>query len=141
MISPGHNSAMLTYSTLDPNLYTPTKEKPYQGIWVGDYSAHGCEFLLIIQSDIPEDEEFEDDSEFVPRGSLHALKLTGDPNVPRGEITFLANDIGPNGLIKVETEEPFKGARIVEAQGHVAGLGFHDGKLYPSQSEPKEENV
>ncbi|CAI7670406.1 unnamed protein product [Penicillium manginii] len=133
MISPGHNSAMLTYSTLDPNLYTPTKEKPYQGIWVGDYSAHGCEFLLIIQSDIPEDEEFEDDSEFVPRGSLHALKLTGDPNVPRGEITFLANDIGPNGLIKVETEEPFKGARIVEAQGHVAGLGFHDDTYISSQ--------
>jgi hypothetical protein len=40
-----------TYATLDPKLYTPTEEKPFRGIWVGDYSGHGCEFLLMNQPD------------------------------------------------------------------------------------------
>ena len=29
----------------------PTDKKPWQGIWVGDYSAHGCEFLLVMHKD------------------------------------------------------------------------------------------
>jgi len=37
---------IITYSTLDPVLYTPTPTKPWRGIWVGDYSGHGCEFLV-----------------------------------------------------------------------------------------------
>lgn len=134
MITPSSNSAMITYSTFDPTLYTPTREKPYQGIWVGDYSAHGCEFLLVIQGDPADDEEIQDTTGVVQRGSLHAIKLTGDPNVPRGEITFKSGDIGPKGLIKVETEEPFKGSRIVRSQGHVAGLGFHDGNEFSPRS-------
>ena len=40
-----------TWSTLLEESVTPTKRKPWQGIWVGDYSAHGCEFLLVIQRD------------------------------------------------------------------------------------------
>ena len=40
-----------TYSALVEETYTPTASKPYQGIWVGDYSAHGCEFLLVMQSE------------------------------------------------------------------------------------------
>jgi len=42
---------VMTYSTLLEGTYTPTKAKPWQGIWVGDYSAHGCEFLLVLQRD------------------------------------------------------------------------------------------
>ncbi|KAJ5131082.1 uncharacterized protein N7515_007121 [Penicillium bovifimosum] len=149
---------ILTFSTLDPALYTPTKEKPYQGIWVGDYSAHGCEFLLIVQKEVApprsENEESEDDwmdeyywddsdeeevqamethddyepdsQEIVQQGRLEAIKLTGDPNVPRGQYSFVAKDIGPSGLLRVATDEPFVGARIVRSRGHVAGLGFHD---------------
>ena len=59
---------------------------------------------------------------------MEAIKLTGDPNVPRGEISFIADDIGPNGLVRVDSKEPFENARIVRCVGHVAGLGFHDGK-------------
>lgn len=125
-----------TYATLDESLYTPTEEKPYQGIWVGDYSAHGCEFLLFYQC-VPEGpaetqspEQPKDGAErVVPRGSLKAVKLTGDPNVPRGELSFWADDIGPDGLLRVETEEPFKNARIVKSWGQVAGLGYRDGML------------
>lgn len=44
-----------TFSTLLEECYVPTEKKPYQGIWVGDYSAHGCEFLLVMQTERPPD--------------------------------------------------------------------------------------
>lgn len=135
-----------TYATLDPTLYTPTPRYPYRGIWVGDYSGHGCEFLLIHQ---PEDDDpnFEPDmiakrddetdeefaqrktDETVYRGRLEAIKLTGDPNVPRGEYTFVVDDLGPEGFVTVVEEPPFRGARVVKSKGHVAATGFMDGEL------------
>ncbi|KAJ5891434.1 uncharacterized protein N7473_007662 [Penicillium subrubescens] len=124
-ITPTDNEAISNYATIDPSLYVPTKEKPYQGIWVGDYSAHGCEFLLIYQIIRCEGSE--------QSNTLRAVKLTGDPNVPRGEVTFVAQDIGPAGLIRVADEEPFAGARIVHCFGHVAGLGFRDDSYTTSQ--------
>lgn len=137
--------AVMTYSTLDPELYTPTPTKPWRGIWVGDYSGHGCEFLLINQPDDPPatDEELglsrgdiESDETWekrrlearIYRGRLEAIKLTGDPNVPRGEYTFVADDLGEDGFVGHATEEPFTGARIVRSKGHVAGTGFVEGK-------------
>ncbi|KAI3340763.1 hypothetical protein F4824DRAFT_400131 [Ustulina deusta] len=139
----------VTYSTLDPVLYTPTPERPWRGIWVGDYSVHGCEFLLINQPDIDEEGyqeplvklDTESDAEFqsrflsqkVYRGSLEAIKLTGDPNVPRGEYTFLAGDLGEDGFIGIAEEPPFEGARIVRSRGHVAGVGFTGDNYIESQ--------
>lgn len=134
-----------TYSTLDPELYTPTIDQPWKGIWVGDYSAHGCEFLLITQSHPnPFDEAAYDatrtDDESAAdfqrrktdarryRGRLEAIKLTGDPNVPRGECTFLAEDLGEQGFVTTVEEEPFRGARVVRSKGHVAQTGFVNGK-------------
>lgn len=136
---------IMTYSTLDPELYTPTATKPWRGIWVGDYSGHGCEFLLINQPDDPPttDEELglvrlssETDEQWekrrldarVYRGRLEAIKLTGDPNVPRGEYTFVADDLGPDGFVGHAAEEPFTGARVVRSKGHVAATGFVGGR-------------
>jgi hypothetical protein len=137
---------VITYATLDPVLYTPTLLKPWRGIWVGDYSGHGCEFLLINQ---PDDElsvsdedlglfRLEDETEEawsrrrndarVYRGRLEAIKLTGDPNVPRGEYTFVADDLGEEGFVGVAQEPPFSGTRVVRSKGHIARTGFHEGK-------------
>lgn len=135
-----------TFSTLDPKLYTPTEDKPFRGIWVGDYSGHGCEFLLMHQPDdevpfdlssIPAKRLDESDKVYqkrvweakVFRGRLEAIKLTGDPNIPRGEYTFIADDIGEEGLVRVAEEAPFKGARMVKSRGHIANRMFTDGKL------------
>jgi hypothetical protein len=138
-----------TYATLDPILYTPTKQKPYRGIWVGDYSGHGCEFLLIDQPDTEKKfdkkkvvqeagetleewetrtkEEEKKCKELLYRGRLQAVKLTGDPNVPRGEYTFIADDILTNrGFIRTATEEPFRGARIVHSRGQIGDRMFQN---------------
>jgi len=139
-----------TYSTLDPALYTPTVDKPYRGIWIGDYAGHGCEFLLIHQPDdevpfdessvVRRDDETEDEfcarkrEERIYRGRLEAIKLTGDPNIPRGEYTFVADDIGKDGFVRVADEAKFKGARIVKSRGHVAERQFKNGKSALSQA-------
>jgi len=160
-----------TWSTIDPALYTPTKEKPYQGIYAGDYAGHGVEFLLIMQTDkapppprrqepssyfrsmltaLGDDDADEDmleewltgqpsaahgrhvspppDPEGIYQGAMEAVKLTGDPHIPRGEHTFIADDLGPGGFIRVADEHPFKGARVVRSRGHVAARGFQNGE-------------
>jgi hypothetical protein len=134
-----------TYATLDPKVYTPTEEKPYRGIWVGDFSGHGCEFLLVNQAD--DEEPFDEASvvqredetvekwearkkeERIYRGSLEAIKLTGDPHVPRGEYTFISDDIGKAGFVRTATEARFKGARIVKSRGHIAANMFRNGEF------------
>jgi hypothetical protein len=74
-------------------------------------------------------ETTKEEEESIYRGRIEAVKLTGDPNIPRGEYTFIAPDIGPNGLLRVASEELFKGARIVKSVGHIAARGFRDGKF------------
>ncbi|KAL2132677.1 hypothetical protein VTI74DRAFT_3516 [Chaetomium olivicolor] len=132
-----------TYATLEPEWYTPTEEKPWQGIWVGDYGGHGCEFLWVRQPDDEEpgggggegevtrlegevEEEWERGKREarVYRGRLEAVKLTGDVNVPRGECTFVVDDLGEGGFVRVEEEAPFEGVRVVKSRGHIANQGF-----------------
>lgn len=137
--------SVTTYSTLDPEVYTPSADMPWKGIWVGDYSTHGCEFLVIKQEhDSPFDDAAfdatrtgdETDADFAKRradarryrGSLEAVKLTGDPNVPRGECTFFANDLGEDGYVTTIEDDPFMGARVVQSKGHIARTGFTNGE-------------
>lgn len=70
----------------------------------------------------------DDEEQHIYQGRIEAVKLTGDPNIPRGEYTFIAPDIGPNGLLRVASEEMFKGAKIVRSVGHIAARGFRDGE-------------
>ncbi|KAI9766603.1 MAG: hypothetical protein M1840_006414 [Geoglossum simile] len=132
-----------TFSTLLPELWTPTEQKPWRGIWVGDYSKHGFEFLLLHQPDAASPasttingsggeggDDGSDGSDGVYQGRLEAIKLTGDPNVPRGEYSWIAEDIGRGGYLRVADEEMFRGARIVKSIGHVAREGFVDGELF-----------
>jgi hypothetical protein len=184
-----------TWATLPEECYTPSPQKPWQGIWCGDYAGHGCEFLVVMQPDHPkplperaewamrsrerdgsvssdgswstapteaisseEEDDFEtaddledsvatlqgafhgadseghaeevdkEEDDAIYQGRIEAVKLTGDPNIPRGEYTFIAPDIGPHGLLRVASEDMFKGARIVKSVGHIAARGFRDGE-------------
>ena len=206
-----------TFATLPVGSFTPTAQKPWQGLWCGDYSGHGCEFLVVVQPDKEDErplpsgtdwlrqwfrggrrgsassggssytsatEEISEPAEAsvsermraeldslaghaqqaeaveeedqppiephavlegftempyqrtvqevtdyadVPSGRLEAIKLTGDPNIPRGEYSFIAPDIGHAGFLRVADETAFQGARIVRSAGHIAGRGFLDG--------------
>ncbi|AEO68196.1 uncharacterized protein THITE_2079092 [Thermothielavioides terrestris NRRL 8126] len=69
----------------------------------------------------------------VYRGRLLAIKLTGDANVPRGECSWVADDLGRGGLVRVATEEPFAGVRVVRSRGHVAHTGFRSDTYVDSQ--------
>jgi hypothetical protein len=133
-----------TYATLDPKLYTPSEHKPFRGIFVGEYGGHGTEFVLVTQpdDDAPFDhaaiiqaenetpEEFQERKKTaqIYRGSLQAIKLTGDPNVPRGEYTFKVEDLSK--ILRTATEEPFEGAKVVEGMGHIAEQMFKEGELF-----------
>lgn len=189
-----------TYASLHESCYTPTPQKPWQGIWCGDYSGHGCEFIAIIQPDVADERPLprgtgwlqewfkggrrgssSSDASFVsareeldattaiendntiqagpssqsvldahtlppppraasesgssdtphddvPSGRIEAIKLTGDPNIPRGHYTFIAPDIGHGGFVRVADEPTFRGARVVRSAGHIAGRGFRSGK-------------
>ncbi|KAK4149936.1 protein executer 2, chloroplastic [Chaetomidium leptoderma] len=134
--------AISTYATLDPELYTPTPTKPFRGIWVGDYGPHGCEFIWIHQPDDDDDDMFDPESiaryadesdeayaarkhdATIYRGRLEAIKLTGDSNVPRGEYSFIVDDLGGIGFLRVAHEPPFEGVRVVKSRGHLASQGF-----------------
>ena len=185
---------VVTFSTLLEESYTPSREKPWQGIWVGDYSGHGCEFLLVLQHEVtspmtlsrksstgsipggmtmaradanvglqdsdptlqlagaaesqnlvpgddvaeiaghdPAARDAQASSTEAPSGRLEAIKLTGDVNVPRGEYTWIAEDIGPKGLIRVANEQMFFGARTVRSWGHIAGRGYRHDRFISSQ--------
>ncbi|EMC94848.1 hypothetical protein BAUCODRAFT_25951 [Baudoinia panamericana UAMH 10762] len=197
-----------TFASLPDWCFTPTPQKPWQGLWCGDYSGHGCEFLVVLQPDkqderpLPEGMDWlrqwfrgqrrgsgssdssyasaQEDFDVVqaareqvalelaswteqeqyqvptpqailegftetpfdspsqptapnddaPSGRLEAIKLTGDPNIPRGEYTFVAPEIGEAGLLRVADEKIFKGARIVRSAGHIAGRGFREGEHF-----------
>ncbi|KAL2268408.1 hypothetical protein VTJ83DRAFT_3254 [Remersonia thermophila] len=58
------------------------------------------------------------------RGRLEAIKLTGDSNVPRGQASFVVDDLGEGGFVGVADEGPFAGARRVKSKGHIARAGF-----------------
>ncbi|KAK8184738.1 hypothetical protein BKA81DRAFT_308905 [Phyllosticta paracitricarpa] len=195
-----------TFATLDEEVYTPTPQKPWRGIWCGDYAGHGCEFLVVMQPDDPaplprgaqraianarrnpsvsstdsyasihshlesvtnimpshaqssstwppassssssssstngtqsqrQDSvtDFKEDGESsIYSGRVEAVKITGDPNIPRGEYTFIAPDIGPDGFIRVADEKIFRGARVVRSVGHIAARGFRDDEFITSQ--------
>lgn len=135
----------VTYGTMSPDIYTPNIEKPWQGIWCGDYFHHGVEFLLILQpesSDKPtltesmhatqhsslEQSGFQSEEIAAPTNHQHksllAVKLTGDSNVPRWEYSFVVPDLLESGLIRIADEEEFRGAHVVRSAMHVATKGF-----------------
>ncbi|EFX02084.1 f-box domain containing protein [Grosmannia clavigera kw1407] len=147
-----------TYATIESVYYTPTADKPFQGIFIADYGGHGYELVLIHQPDdhvksIDEDTvvdrqlDGETEAEYkerrnarIYRGSLEAIKLTGDINVPRGEITFVANDLSAtdNSGTDIGIAEAVvpAGVRRICCKGQIADHGyknhrFIDCRLFP----------
>lgn len=98
-----------TFSALDKTLYTPDNAHPLRGLWVGDYSSHGWEFILFHQ---PRPER------------LEGIKITGDINVPRGEYTFIIENL--NEVLRIAHEEEWPGSKVVKGKGQIAASQFVD---------------
>ncbi|KAK6349253.1 hypothetical protein TWF730_010004 [Orbilia blumenaviensis] len=112
-----------TFAELDEELWTPTLEYPYRGIWVGDYGPHGTEFLLFHQPTTSSSQK-----------RLEVIKLTGDPNIPRGEYTWIIDDLSQPLRTADEEETEWPGAKVYSARGHVAGHEFKDDKFVDVQA-------
>lgn len=141
-----------TFATIDPVYYTPTADKPFRGIFVGDYGMHGYELVLMHQPD--DAEPFDEEAEVPPRldgetaaayeerrrnarvhrGRLEAVKLTGDPSVPCGEVTFVASDLGladNSGINQgIVAGSELESLRRVCCSGQVAEEGFRFGRWH-----------
>jgi hypothetical protein len=113
----------VTYGTMSPKSYTPSAERPWQGIWCGDYFNHGVEFLLLLQPGSTDTTN--------QRKSLLAVKLTGDSNIPRWQYSFVVPDLLEAGLLRVAEEEEFRGARVVRSAIHIAANGFRSSESNP----------
>ena len=91
-------------------------EKLYQGLWVGDYSVHGTEFLLFLQRTTTR---------------LEVIKVTGDPNVPRGQYSWVVPDLTQPGRICEEPE--FRGVRAVVGSAQIAHTFFSRPQWIPCE--------
>ncbi|CAK7201422.1 hypothetical protein SEUCBS139899_004126 [Sporothrix eucalyptigena] len=69
----------------------------------------------------------------VYRGRLEAIKLTGDPNVPRGEKSFVVPDLGVVDLDFTMGTGPLEGVCVVRSEGHIAGTGFRNDRYVESR--------
>jgi hypothetical protein len=101
-----------TFAAVEEKRYTPDAKHPWRGVWVGDYSAHGCEVVLFHQPERMEGRV------------LSGIKLSGDINVPRGECTFHVPDLLDEVRIAHEREWP--GARVVRGFGQIADVQHRD---------------
>lgn len=150
-----HQAWYMSFSTIERVLWTPTERHPWRGIWAGNYGQHGCEFLLFHQpgNDLPDalqpphereqplTAQWERDSVWEWRrrepathcSELIAVKLTGDPNVPRGECSFYVPDLTNVKMVPGNTPlgEEGEKVRAVESRGHVAGHGYREDSWVP----------
>ncbi|KAI5803753.1 hypothetical protein EDC01DRAFT_468552 [Geopyxis carbonaria] len=106
-----------TFNALDPSLWTPTAAHPWRGLWVGDYFKHGAEIVLLHQS--------------ADGSRLEAIKLTGDPNVPRGELTWRVPDLAAVMRTTPAWEVEWPDAQVVAGEGQLADTGYKNACWVP----------
>lgn len=102
---------MTTYATLDAKLYTPTTQKPYQGIWVGDSVDHGCEFLLFLQRERDRRQTRDQRSARPARGA-----------VPESAAEGPSRDVSLQGVTATGAEGDQRSNELAIEQGSLEGI-------------------
>ncbi|RPA97363.1 hypothetical protein L873DRAFT_1691259 [Choiromyces venosus 120613-1] len=108
----GIDDEVETFAAIREEHYTPDEEHPYRGVWVGDYSIHGCEFILFHQE--------------TPT-KLKAVKITGDILCACGEITFIVDDL--RAVIRIADEREWPGAKVIAAKGQIASHQYQSSRM------------
>lgn len=95
----------------------PITNDLFTGFYIGKFGPHGLE-LLHLSRQIEKD---------TGREFVEAKKVTGDPNVPAGEVTFWAY-IGPEAKTSLAGRYPeeYEIQSVFSGKGRVAGAGFKD---------------
>lgn len=109
-----------TYTRLPPN-DCPTD--PFTGVYLGTFGPHGPELLQVSRVTL-EGEEW-----------VQGVKLTGDPNVPAGKVSFRAkigrsSRLSPDGTYPPEfgVQQRFRGEGRVAKEGY-ASAKWVEGEL------------
>lgn len=98
------------------------KTDPFNGVYLASYGEHGPELLRLYRETI--------DGEEV----VTAQKLTGDDNVPAGELTFKAPVGRLNRLDHRDAYPPeFAVTQRYKGEGQVAGPGFSNKRWVPGE--------
>ena len=105
---PTHTTLFSRLPAIDTT-HLPAGFEGWHGLFMGDYSAHGPELLYL---------------DYPTPTSIRAVKVTGDPNVPRGEVSWKVDDL--TRVKRVCEEEEWAGARAFDGVGHISPHGFSD---------------
>ncbi|CAL8465171.1 g4706 [Coccomyxa elongata] len=76
-----HSIPTVDYSSRGPALYNP---RHLEGLWQASYGPHGVEIVWVVCRDALRMRV----GQSTDHGKLEGLKITGDPNVPAGNLTF-----------------------------------------------------
>lgn len=100
---------LIYFRRLRPALPAPAAFKDYSGLFIGNYGSHGLEFIYLY---------------YPTPNTLHAVKVTGDRNVPLEELTWVVDDLSFPPRICEEPEWP--GARAYSARVQTSPDEFSD---------------
>lgn len=102
-----------SYARLPDHVLRPSRGfRELDGLWMGNYNSHGIEFLILRTV-----------ATITSSRTVVALKLTGDPNVPRSEISWAAY-MDESAATHTCSEPEFAGKMAYRGWGQVAGYGF-----------------
>ncbi|GIL46117.1 hypothetical protein Vafri_3176 [Volvox africanus] len=108
---------------------TATRQRPLAGLWMGVYGPHGPEIISLG---------------YDGRGSgsmIVATKITGDPNVPAGEVTFRVDpeplsQPWPLGEVELITNRPMYTTNQAVAMAAALAVAAAQAALAPEQRRP-----
>jgi hypothetical protein len=89
------------------------------GLFASFYGGHGLEYILLQHN--------------VDRQELRATKVTGDPNIPRSELTWLAF---VRQQIRESSDQDFFGSPVFAAVGRIAYHGYQNARMIECERKP-----
>lgn len=81
----------------------------FEGLYMGDYNAHGTEMVFLY---------------YPTPTSLYAVKITGDVNVPRGELTWAIDNL--ESPLRICQEHEWRDATAYKGRGQISPHAFSD---------------